>query len=129
MDQGRRRGRAGQGAVEDRARETEGHRHPARSGSRRYLVAKSRKRSVSEDRRILGHLKDYFGKDTPLAEITASRISEYKGHRLSAMRKIGNGETAIERPLTGATVNRALALLRHLLRLAHDEWELLEVAL
>jgi len=49
--------------------------------------------------------------------------------RLSATRKIGNGETAIERPLTGATVNRALALLRHLLRLAHDEWELLEVAL
>ena len=93
----------------------------------RYLAAKSRKRSVSEDRRILGHLKDYFGKDTPLAEITASRISEYKGHRLSAMRKIGNGETATERPLTGATVNRALALLRHLLRLAHDEWELLEV--
>jgi len=43
------------------------------------------------------------------------------------MRKIGNGETAIERPLTGATVNRALALLHHLLRLAYDEWELLEV--
>jgi hypothetical protein len=46
----------------------------------RYLAAKSRKRSVSEDGRILGHLKDYFGKDTPLAEITASRVSEYKGH-------------------------------------------------
>jgi integrase len=43
------------------------------------------------------------------------------------MRKIGDGETAVERPLTGATVNRALALLRHLLRLAHDAWELLEV--
>jgi len=43
------------------------------------------------------------------------------------MRKIGNGETAIERPLTGATINRALALLHHLLRLAYDEWELLEV--
>ena len=41
----------------------------------RYLAAKSRKRSVSEDRRILGHLKKYFGKDTPLADITASRIS------------------------------------------------------
>ena len=36
----------------------------------RYVAAKSRKRSVSEDRRILGHLKNYFGKDTPLAEIT-----------------------------------------------------------
>src|SRR4030095_879141 len=92
----------------------------------RYLGAKSRKRSVSEDRRILGHLKDYFGKDTPLAEITASRISEYKGHRLSTARKIGEGERAIERPLAGATVNRTLAMLRPLLRLAHEEWELLD---
>src|SRR5215831_6256059 len=55
----------------------------------RYLAAKARKRSVSEDSRILGHLKGYFGKDTLLAEISASRISEYKGHRLSSMRKIG----------------------------------------
>src|SRR5215831_373760 len=55
----------------------------------RYLSAKSRKRSVSEDRRILGHLKDYFGKDTLLADITASRISEYKSRRLSTVRKIG----------------------------------------
>jgi integrase len=92
----------------------------------RYLAAKSRQRSVSEDRRILGHLKDYFGKDTPLAEITASRISAYKGHRLSTARKIGEGEAAIQRPLAGATINRTLALLRHLLRLAHEEWELLD---
>jgi integrase len=93
----------------------------------RYLAVKSRKRSLSEDRRILEHLKEYFGKDTALAEITASRISAYKGHRLSAVRTIGEGETAVERPLTGATINRALALLRHLLRLAHDEWEVLDV--
>jgi len=92
----------------------------------RYLAAKARKRSVSEDRRILEHLNGYFGKDTRLVEITASRISEYKGHRLSTARKIGEGATAIERPLAGATVNRALALLRHLLRLAHEEWELLD---
>ena len=92
----------------------------------RYLAAKSRKRSVSEDGRILGRLKDFFGNETPLAEITASRISEYKGHRLSTVRKIGEGETAIVRPLSGATVNRTLALLRHLLRLAHEEWELLD---
>jgi integrase len=92
----------------------------------RYLAAKSRKRSVSEDRRILGHLKDYFGKDTPLSEITASSISEYKGRRLLSARKIGEGESAVERPIAGATVNRALALLRHLLRLAHEEWELLD---
>jgi integrase len=78
----------------------------------RYLMAKVRKRTLTEDERILGHLKEHFGKDTALAEITASRISEYKGHRLTAV--------------TGATVNRALALLRHLLRLAHEEWEVLD---
>jgi integrase len=78
----------------------------------RYLVAKVRKRTLTEDERILGHLKEHFGKYTALAEITASRISEYKGHRLTAV--------------TGATVNRALALLRHLLRLAHEEWEVLD---
>jgi len=65
----------------------------------RYLAAKARKRTLTEDERILGHLKEHFGKDTPLAEITASRISEYKGQRLTAV--------------SGATVNRALALLRH----------------
>jgi len=58
---------------------------------------------------------------------SASRISEYKARRLSTVRKIGEGDTAIERPLAGATVNRALALLRHLLRLAHEEWEVLDV--
>src|SRR4029453_4819936 len=78
----------------------------------RYLAAKARKRTLTEDERILGHLKEHFGRETALAEITASRISEYKGHRLTAV--------------TGATVNRALALLRHLLRLAHEEWEVLD---
>ena len=42
------------------------------------------------------------------------------------MRKIGDGDHATERPLTAAAVNRPLALLRHLLRLAHEEWEALE---
>jgi hypothetical protein len=61
-----------------------------------------------------------------LAEITASRISEYKAKRLAAVRKIGKGESAMERRLTAAAVNRPLALLRHLLRLAHEEWEAIE---
>ena len=91
----------------------------------RYLAAKARKRTLTEDERILGHLKAYFGKDTPLAEITASRISEYKSTRLVAVRKIGEGATAVERKLTAAAVNRPLALLRHMLRLAHEEWEVL----
>jgi integrase len=92
----------------------------------RYLATKSRKRSLAEDKRIIDHLKSELGADTPLTEITASRISEYKAKRLAAVRKIGEGETASERPLTAAAVNRPLALLRHLLRLAHEEWEALE---
>jgi integrase len=57
---------------------------------------------------------------------TASRISEYKAKRRATTRKIGQGESAVERRLTAAAVNRPLALLRHLLRLAHEEWEAIE---
>ena len=42
------------------------------------------------------------------------------------MRKVGQGEAAVGRRLTAAAVNRPLALLRHLLRLAHEEWEAIE---
>jgi integrase len=92
----------------------------------RYLANKTRKRTIEADRRQLDLLKAEFGGETPLSEITASRISEYKAKRLAAVRKIGEGETAIERRLTAAAVNRPLALLRHLLRLAHDEWEAID---
>jgi len=81
----------------------------------RYLATKSRKRSLSGDRRIIEHLKSELGADTPLAEITPSRISEYKAKRLSSVRRIGKGDGAIERPLSAAGVNRPLAVLRHLL--------------
>jgi integrase len=103
-----------------------GHDITLAQAAHRYLATKARKRSVNEDQRILGHLSTYFGKDTPLADITSSRISEYKAARLSTVRTIGKGETASERRLSTATVNRALALLRHLLRLAHEEWEVLD---
>jgi len=42
------------------------------------------------------------------------------------VRSIGEGETAVERRLTAAAVNRPLALLRHLLRLAHEDWEAID---
>jgi integrase len=92
----------------------------------RYLATKARKRTVEADRRQLDLLKAEFGAETALAEITASRISEYKSKRLAAVRKFGNGEAAVERRLTAAAVNRPLALLRHLLRLAHEEWEAID---
>jgi len=95
--------------------------------SERYLATKARKRSLREDKRILEHLKSALGADTLLTNLTASRISEYKTSRLGTVRKIGGGENAIDRTLTAAAINRPLALLRHLLRLAHEEWGALEV--
>ena len=91
----------------------------------RYLALKSRKRTLGEDRRQLEHLKTAFGADTPLAAITADRVSAYKAQRLATVRTIGKDESAVERPLSAAAINRPLALLRHLLRLAHEEWGVL----
>jgi hypothetical protein len=84
----------------------------------RYFQVKARKRSLAEDQKTAKHLKAEFGAQTPLSEITASRISEYKAKRLG----LKHGA----RPLSPAAINRPLALLRHLLRLASDEWEVLE---
>jgi hypothetical protein len=85
----------------------------------RYLAAKARKKSLAEDKRQLEHLKAAFGEDTPLPQITAARVSEYRAQRL------GTKSVRTERILTAAAINRPLALLRHLLRLAHEEWEVL----
>jgi len=85
----------------------------------RYVALKTRKRTVADVGRTLEHLKAVFGARTPLAAITANRISDYKATRLASLRKVGTGPAATVRPLTAAAVNRPLALLRHLLRLAH----------
>ena len=92
----------------------------------RYLVAKARKLTLAEDKRQLEALKTEFGPDTPVGDITANRISQYKDKRLSLVRTIGEGANAVERRLTNAAVNRPLALLRHLLRIAHEEWEVID---
>ena len=92
------------------------------AAAERYLGLKVRKRTIAEDKRTLEHLKGAFGAKTLLAEITAERISEYKAERLAATRKIGE----MEKPLSAAAVNRPLAILRHLLRLARDEWDVLD---
>src|SRR6266508_976941 len=95
----------------------------------RLLLEKSRHRSVDEYRRILERvLLPEFGTDTPLVDITASRISEHRGRRLAATsvrRRDADGQA---RALSAASINRPLALLRHLLRMARDEWEILEDA-
>ena len=92
------------------------------AAAERYLGLKARKRTIAEDRRALKHLKAAFGEATLLTDLTADRISKYKARRLATTRTIGG----TEKPLSAAAVNRPLALLRHLLRLAHDEWGVLD---
>ncbi len=88
----------------------------------RYLKAKARKKSIADDERHLKALKACFGADTPLADITAARMSEWKAERLAATCP-QTGE-----PYKAAAINRPLQALRHLLRLAHEEWEVLSAA-
>jgi integrase len=82
-----------------------------------YLAFKRAKgkRSVAEDERHLGHLIAAFGQDTPVNAITAQRIAQHDRDRATAI------STRLKRPVTPATINRELALLRHMLRLA-EEW-------
>ena len=91
----------------------------------RYFEAKARKRSLGEDRRIAAHLLEAFGATVRLRDITASRIATYKASRLSAgsvRRKDADGKPT---SLGAASINRPLALLRHLLRMAAQDWEVL----
>jgi integrase len=86
----------------------------------RFLQAKGRKRSVEADKRHLELLKRAFGAGTPLAQITSARISAWKEQRLTERCP------STKRFYSAASVNRPLATLRHLLRLAKEEWEVIE---
>jgi integrase len=88
----------------------------------RYLQAKARKRSLPEDRRMLKHLVSRFGAETRLSALTSEVISQYRDERLSQPSARRGNATGL---LSPCTVNRELALLSHLLRLAHDEWNAL----
>ncbi len=81
-----------------------------------YLKAKARKRSLAFDKMYLDQLKGALGAETPLASLTAARISDWKAERLAAINPRTNS------PYAAATINRPLAALRHLLQLAHEEW-------
>jgi integrase len=88
----------------------------------RYLQAKARKRSLAEDRRMLKHLVARFGADARLPTLTSEVISQYRDERLSQPSVRRGNVTGL---LSPCTVNRELALLSHLLRLSHDEWNAL----
>jgi integrase len=72
------------------------------------------KRSVDGDAITLKRFLSYFGETTPVVEITAQRIAQYDRDRVTHMSRLG-------RAISPASVNRELACLRHLLRLA-EEW-------
>jgi integrase len=87
----------------------------------RFLATRTNRGNArsTEDHRLAAHLVAVFGGSTPLAPITAGKISEYRDRRLGA------ASERTDRPLTAAAVNRPLALLRGLLTKAVDEWEVL----
>jgi integrase len=72
------------------------------------------KRSIAQDEQILKKLKRRLGEETHITEIAAQRIAQYDRDRTTETSRLG-------RPVTPSTVNRELAVLRHLLRLA-EEW-------
>jgi len=71
-------------------------------------------RSIRQDEQILAKLKARIGVETPVHEITAQRIAQYERNRITETSKLG-------RLVTPSTINRELAILHHLLRLA-EEW-------
>jgi integrase len=77
--------------------------------SERYLAhAQIHKRSWNRDKQMLGHLLGFFGQAL-LGDITAMRVEDYQQARV--------------RKVCPATVNRELALLKHMLNLA-ERWDL-----
>lgn len=84
----------------------------------RYYLLKGRKKSIREDRRLGTVLLARFG-DVPLSEITAAKISAYKAERLAVT------SSRLKAPLSPASINRPLAFLRTVLRIASREWEVL----
>jgi hypothetical protein len=83
----------------------------------RYLLEKeaAKKRTLEYDRYIINKLVAHFGADTPVTEITAPRIAAFRIYRLTLKSE------RTKRSLAPASVNRELAVLRAVLRLAADE--------
>lgn len=87
----------------------------------RYFAAKVRKKSVKDDERHLRMFLTAFGSSLPLAEVTSARINAWKSERLAAICP------QTREPYAAASINRPLAALRHMLRLAQEEGRLTAV--
>ena len=87
----------------------------------RYLEVKRGGRSFKDQALTLRRLLGALGSETPVAAITAERIAQYQAKRKAETSARRRDESGNALPVSPATVNRELALLRHLLVLAH-EW-------
>src|SRR4030095_540716 len=83
----------------------------------RFLKEKeaSKKKTIKSDRRIIARLLTTFGPETPLTEITAPKIAEFRLARLTTV------SPTRKRLLAPGTVNRELQVLRGRLRMAAGE--------
>lgn len=84
-----------------------------------YLRSVQRKRSYPRILELASHLEGYFGAQ-PLREISKMGLIEYKSLRLSSP-IIRYGKPVTGTTVQVSTVNRELACLRHMLRLAAEE--------
>lgn len=83
----------------------------------RYLQEKeiSKKRTIYNLRKTVQRLLAHFGAETPLVDIIAPRIAEYRIARLTTKSE------RTGRDLKRGSLNRELSILRAILRLAADE--------
>ena len=85
----------------------------------RYLTLVKHKRSLERDERTCKKLTEFFG-SMLLSQITRTKIMEYKNLRLESA-IIRRGKPVQGSRIKVSTVNRELACLKHMLRLAADE--------
>ncbi|HKA52280.1 MAG TPA: tyrosine-type recombinase/integrase, partial [Candidatus Binatia bacterium] len=85
----------------------------------RWFSLKNGKASLAKDRWNATRLLSFFG-EGPLAEITTARVEDYKLARAGEEDRYGR----LPKP---ATINRELALLRSILRMAHEQDALLKL--
>jgi integrase len=83
----------------------------------RYLKEKeaAKKKTIKSDKNIIARLLLAFGPDTPLKDVTAPKIAEYRLARLTTT------SPKIKRLLQPGTVNRELQVIRGLMRMAAGE--------
>lgn len=78
------------------------------------LHAKVHKKSWKHDEAILKRFLSYFGENTPAKRITPNVLEEYKAARQTAeiKRRDQSKEMVVFRPISGARINRELAVLK-----------------